>query len=101
MDECLVHSIFDGDREYTHQLKGGSAGGASGTDDDNTERCASFRLTMMDNEQCIVNLRPGLEGFLAAVCARFDTWVFTAGMELYASPLLDTIDPEGLLTGRL
>jgi Dullard-like phosphatase family protein len=32
---------------------------------------------------------------------KYDTYVFTAGMELYASPLLDLLDPDRRLSGRL
>lgn len=32
--------------------------------------------------------------------SEFDTYVFTAGTEPYASPLLDVLDPHGALKGR-
>ena len=45
--------------------------------------------------------RPGLEGFLESVAALFEIVIFTAGLEQYASPLIDQLDPKGLVGHRL
>ena len=39
--------------------------------------------------------------FLDECMRKYDTYVFTAGMELYASPLLDVLDSQNRLKGRL
>merc|ERR1712166_129616 len=50
---------------------------------------------------CVVYKRPGLDSFLRQCCAEFQTFVFTAGTQAYADPLLDHLDPaRTLLSGR-
>ncbi|KAL4291121.1 hypothetical protein GQ457_14G008940 [Hibiscus cannabinus] len=48
-----------------------------------------------------VSKRPGVDEFLEAVSEKYEVVVFTAGMEAYASPLLDVLDPKGLISHRL
>ena len=58
-------------------------------------------MQMNDGQTCFVNKRPGLDEFLQRVCTEYETYAFTAGLEIYASPLLDKLDPEGkLFKGR-
>ena len=41
--------------------------------------------------------RPHLDAFLAHVSSRFEVVVFTASQEVYATTLLDLLDPQGVL----
>jgi carboxy-terminal domain RNA polymerase II polypeptide A small phosphatase len=45
--------------------------------------------------------RPGLDEFMAAVGPVFEVVVFTASLSKYADPLLDLLDPDGLVRWRL
>ncbi|KAF8072557.1 PSR2 [Scenedesmus sp. PABB004] len=45
--------------------------------------------------------RPGLGQFLAQLAQVAEVVVFTAGLEDYASPIIDAIDPAGTISGRL
>ncbi len=47
---------------------------------------------ILDGEICRVNTRPGLADFLSTVFSRYDCYTFTAAMQLYAEPLLVTLD---------
>jgi Dullard-like phosphatase family protein len=48
-----------------------------------------------------VQKRPGVDEFLEAVAKKFEVVVFTASLDKYANPVLDTLDPKGFCTGRL
>lgn len=100
MDECLIHS----------QFLGNSSGDVSASSDDyrqyeanrpyepnnttNTIRCESFRISLPDGDLVHVNKRPNLDTFLKDVTSKFETHIFTAAMEIYASPVLDVLDPH-------
>ncbi|XP_022720822.1 CTD small phosphatase-like protein 2 [Durio zibethinus] len=45
--------------------------------------------------------RPGVDEFLEAISQKYEVVVFTAGIEPYASLLLDFLDPKGLISHRL
>ncbi|KAK8481362.1 hypothetical protein V6N11_038037 [Hibiscus sabdariffa] len=45
--------------------------------------------------------RPGVDEFLEAISKKYEVVVFTAGLEPYASLLLDSLDPKGLISHRL
>jgi Dullard-like phosphatase family protein len=45
--------------------------------------------------------RPGLSHFLQQVSTMFEVVVFTAGLQEYASPIIDRLDPQGLIQHRL
>jgi hypothetical protein len=82
MDECLVHTVWS-DTETNEQT---------------SAALSKFALSMRgDDRRPTVNLRPGLEPFLRALCTdpELEVHIFTAGTESYAAPLLDTL--EGLL----
>ncbi|KAE8734295.1 putative C-terminal domain small phosphatase [Hibiscus syriacus] len=48
-----------------------------------------------------VSKRPGVNEFLEAISKKYEVVVFTAGLEPYASSLLDVLDPKGLLSHHL
>ncbi|XWS15881.1 hypothetical protein CRYUN_Cryun34aG0040400 [Craigia yunnanensis] len=45
--------------------------------------------------------RPGVDEFLESISKKYEVVVFTAGLEPYASLLLDILDPKGLISHRL
>jgi len=80
LDETLVHSSFtpimDPDFKITIELEGRS-------------------------HQVYVRKRPWVDEFLAAVAKKFEIVVFTASLSKYADPLLDILDPAGVVQFRL
>jgi len=48
-----------------------------------------------------VQKRPGVDHFLEEVATKFEVVVFTASLYKYANPLLDILDPKGLVKVRL
>ena len=103
MDECLIHSTFPsyGDGSKVARPAGTPSTSASTSGDDQKETVETFELTMLDGQQCLVHKRPRLDWFLEAVANRFNTYVMTAGMQIYAEPLLDRLDPtHSIFKGR-
>ncbi|EOY27904.1 Haloacid dehalogenase hydrolase domain-containing protein [Theobroma cacao] len=45
--------------------------------------------------------RPGIDEFLETISKKYELVVFTAGHVAYASKVLDTLDPKGLISHRL
>mmetsp|Transcript_26990 Transcript_26990/g.68644 ORF Transcript_26990/g.68644 Transcript_26990/m.68644 type:complete len:281 (-) Transcript_26990:199-1041(-) len=54
-----------------------------------------------ESHQVFVRKRPGVDEFMRAVAELFEVVVYTASMAKYANPLLDVLDPEGLVASRL
>ena len=77
LDECLVHS-----RAATAEDGYSGVGFVVKTDGPRP-----------DNVH--VTLRPHLVEFLVEVTSRYDVYIFTAGQEHYASPLLDIVEFAG------
>lgn len=80
LDETLVHSVF-------HSCPG-----------------ADFALKVQLEQgplDVFVLKRPGVDAFLKAMAAHYEIVVFTASVQEYADPLLDILDPEGLVAHRL
>jgi Dullard-like phosphatase family protein len=94
MDECLIHSQFlNGPGEkYAHQMRRNANGGVSNGESDTVD---TFNITLPDGELVKVNERPFLRDFLQAVSQKYETHIFTAAMQVYAKPVLDTLDPDG------
>jgi len=96
MDECLIHSAnftMPSDLRQYEASRPSQVIPRDGVE--------SFKLTMDDGMQCQVFKRSGLHEFLESCAKEFDTFIFTAGTQEYAEPLLDIIDPTGeLLKGR-
>jgi len=81
LDETLIHSFLNpDDHEYTWTF-------GVPTDDNN------FTI------YCTV--RPYVENFLKELARKWELVVFTASQEVYASQVLDKLDPEGLIAHRL
>ena len=93
LDECLIHSEFvtGPGAEYAHQVKraNGAALGESSVD--------TFNITLPDGELVCVHERPHLREFLARVSEKYETHVFTAGMDVYAQAVVKMLDPHGTI----
>ncbi len=80
LDETLVHSSFtpipDPDFEIPLEMQG-------------------------ETHMVYVKKRPGVDEFLQKVCQWYEVIVFTASLALYANPVMDLLDPQGLVHGRL
>jgi CTD small phosphatase-like protein 2 len=98
MDECLIHSQFQSQmdeylRQQEHRPKSNYF---DGQDDVQVQSaCESFRISLPGGDLVHVNKRPNLDDFLRTITSKYETHVFTAAMEVYASPLLDVLDPNG------
>jgi TFIIF-interacting CTD phosphatase-like protein len=92
MDECLIHSQFlqGPGAKYAHQVH---RRGSSSCDD--TKSVDTFNITLPDGERVLVHERPHLHEFLREVSSKYETHIFTAAMEVYAKPVLKTLDPHG------
>lgn len=110
MDECIIHSQFltlAGDAENSYrQYEEGRPTSSTIEHQEEPEciiptSCESFRLTLAEGDIVHVNKRPNLDNFLKEVTNRYKTYIFTAALEVYASPLLDTLDPDkNMFAGR-
>lgn len=78
IDECMVHSKI-GEINKPRNL----------------EPVESVTFTLLDNETvCRSFIRPHLQEYLKFVSSFADVFAFTAGMDIYAIPLLKQLDPE-------
>eukprot|EP00545_Synedropsis_sp_CCMP1620_P003280 CAMPEP_0119014088 /NCGR_PEP_ID=MMETSP1176-20130426/9348_1 /TAXON_ID=265551 /ORGANISM="Synedropsis recta cf, Strain CCMP1620" /LENGTH=282 /DNA_ID=CAMNT_0006967227 /DNA_START=58 /DNA_END=906 /DNA_ORIENTATION=+ len=96
MDECLIHSQFLSAQSsnLAHQVLKPAEEWKTGDDKENQDVVDSFQVRLPDGDMVHVNQRPHLHEFLARVSEKFETHVFTAAMEIYAKPVLDTLDPH-------
>lgn len=115
MDECLIHSQFLSDqhvdkyRQVEDRPSSNSSSSAFQQRGNNTEEaesivltsCDSFRINLPDGDLVNVNKRPNLDLFLKEITSKFETYIFTAAMEVYAAPVLNRLDPNGdMFRGR-
>ena len=112
MDECLIHSQFLSDqlvdkyRQVEDRPASSSSSFHQGYDNEEAESiilstCQNFRINLPDGDLVNVNKRPNLDIFLKEITSRYETYIFTAAMEVYASPVLDVLDPHGeMFRGR-
>ena len=105
MDECLIHSQFLSNptmaQVLAHQLQSRRRNNRT-TSSSSGESCSSgpsqveyVRVQLPDGGDLVhVNIRPGLRDFLEAITSRYETHIFTAGVPVYANPVLDQFDPD-------
>eukprot|EP00516_Mucochytrium_quahogii_P001818 CAMPEP_0203759114 /NCGR_PEP_ID=MMETSP0098-20131031/12048_1 /ASSEMBLY_ACC=CAM_ASM_000208 /TAXON_ID=96639 /ORGANISM=" , Strain NY0313808BC1" /LENGTH=282 /DNA_ID=CAMNT_0050651871 /DNA_START=214 /DNA_END=1062 /DNA_ORIENTATION=+ len=86
VDETLIHSRLSSQQESYRQVEERKDSAAS---------CDEFTITLEDGEMVRVNKRPGLDKFLRHMSENYETLAYTAGLEEYAKPLLDWLDPDG------
>ncbi|KAL3927760.1 MAG: hypothetical protein SGBAC_012948 [Bacillariaceae sp.] len=94
MDECLIHSQFmqgPGAR-YAHQVRQ-----TRGWQEDHSQSVDTFEIFLPGGESARVHERPFLHDFLQAVSEKYETHLFTAGMEVYATPIIKRLDPHGTI----
>lgn len=88
LDECLVHSRLSSDQEaYRHEEERKS----------DPKALDEFVFQLEDGEVVRCNKRPGLQSFLEAASKEYEIMAYTAGIESYAGPLLDHLDPRGTI----
>lgn len=88
VDETLIHSRLSPNQNRYRQAEDRL---------ENARACEEFKITLEDGETVWVNKRPGLDEFLKSVSDRYETVAYTAGLEEYAKPLLDWLDPHGTI----
>mmetsp|Transcript_24392 Transcript_24392/g.34370 ORF Transcript_24392/g.34370 Transcript_24392/m.34370 type:complete len:522 (-) Transcript_24392:107-1672(-) len=102
MDECLIHSKFLSSKaasQWAYQVQRNNSDNNNTNDNTNDPDAFvdSFCITLPDGDVVHVNKRPYLQEFLEAVTSKYETHVFTAAMPVYASPVLDALDPTGTM----
>jgi len=89
VDECLIHSKFLGNSGRYRQEEDRPDVDANYHD--------TFEITMDDGEKAIVYKRPGLDLFLRRVSQIFDVYVYSAGLEMYGSAIINHLDPDNTI----
>ena len=87
MDECLIHSQFLSDQmvdKYRQYEERPSSNSPFGNNEEAImwQTCDSFRIHLPDGDLVNVNKRPNLDLFLREITGRFETYIFTAAMEV-------------------
>ena len=101
MDECLIHSQFLSDVDKYRQAEERPSATSTTTDISTSQStfepgggqhspsdslflnaCDSFRITLPDGDLVNVNKRPNLDLFLREITNKFETYIFTAAMEV-------------------
>ncbi len=91
MDECLIHSQFLSDRLFDKYRQIEDRPPAANSSESRVESslflnaCDSFRISLPDGDMVNVNKRPNLEIFLREITSKFETYIFTAAMEVSPS----------------
>lgn len=80
LDETLVHSSFHPTAVFDFQIK--------------------VEIDGIHHDVYVAK-RPGCELFLEKAAEKFELVIFTASLAKYADPVIDTIDPNGLIYWRL
>ena len=98
MDECLIHSQFLSDVDKYRQAEERPSSSSTSNASQSTfepgggqhspsdslflNACDSFRITLPDGDLVNVNKRPNLDLFLKEITNKFETYIFTAAMEV-------------------
>lgn len=88
MDECLIHSQFLSDQmvdKYRqHEDRPDTRSSPYGQNEEAImwQTCDSFRINLPDGDLVNVNKRPNLDLFLGEITDKFETYIFTAAMEV-------------------
>ena len=88
MDECLIHSQFLSDQcDKYRQAEVRPTGNSPFHHDEEadmiiTTSCESFRISLPDGDLVHINKRPNLDLFLKEITSKFETYIFTAAMEV-------------------
>ena len=103
MDECLIHSQFLSDVDKYRQAEERPSSSSTSTSNASQSTfepgggqhspsdslflnaCDSFRITLPDGDLVNVNKRPNLDLFLREITNKFETYIFTAAMEVRRS----------------
>ena len=92
MDECLIHSQFLSDRlvDKYRQIEDRppTTSSESKVETESSlflNACDSFRISLPDGDMVNVNKRPNLDIFLKEITSKFETYIFTAAMEVSLS----------------
>lgn len=99
LDECLIHSQFlNAGPDFYRQNEERPEAHAFNTNEEADSiipsACENFRISLPDGDLVHVNKRPHLDTFLKEITSKYETHIFTAAMEVYASPLLKRLDPD-------
>ena len=88
MDECLIHSQFLSDqlvdkyRQVEDRPTRSTRQGGEEAESLFLNACDSFRINLPDGDLVNVNKRPNLDIFLREITSKFETYIFTAAMEV-------------------
>ena len=99
MDECLIHSQFLSDVDKYRQAEERPSSTSTSSSSSSTfepggghhnaspdslflNACDSFRISLPDGDLVNVNKRPNLDLFLREITSKFETYIFTAAMEV-------------------
>jgi Dullard-like phosphatase family protein len=85
VDETLIHSRLSSQQEGYRQAEERKVG---------AQALDEFTVRMADGELVHVNKRPGLDEFLRDASQHYELVAYTAGLEDYARPVLDALDPQ-------
>lgn len=85
VDETLIHSRLSSAQEQFRQAEERKQ---------DVGAVDEFTIELDDGEIVHVNKRPGLDQFLKEASEKYELFAFTAGLEEYARPLLDWLDPN-------
>lgn len=88
VDETLIHSRLSGGQDVYRQQEERKS---------DVKSLDEFTIKLRDGEIVHVNKRPGLDQFLRDISQKYEVMAYTAGLEEYAKPLLDWLDPKGTI----
>lgn len=89
IDECMIHT-FDIEEEEEYRLADSRSSARS-----EVEGLITKAVTCEDGIKVKLHHRPGLELFLQQLSNVADVFAFTAGLPVYARPVIKSIDHDG------